>query len=504
MNRLISYLEMGFNNQREQWEKSLKAELKLEDVTKKTVKKSPEGIWSTLLLESPKKIELSSTESWKKAAQTYVRPTTDLFSSLQDDLDHGVRVFFFHQENLKFTQYAEIDAFFKKIDKPEEIKIFFLNGDKEIVSGREVHDAGGNIIQELAKLTIDLISKENLSDEIPVGVFVDSNFFNNIAKIRAARLLTQKVLDEQKINSTIKIVALTSYREWTLYERYSNVLRNVGGVASALIGGADFIQSSGYQSIFDIETEGAQDSEHTERSLRLARNTSHILSLESMLGVVSDPSFGSYHLESLTQNYAKEAWEMMQKVFPLAPKDQKQFFSKEATSVRDQRILDIKTRKHVLAGMNDYPDVNEELNLESEPLNRTFRLSHTFEELRFKMEKVKKKPEVYISVFGDYSLLSGRINFVKNYFELLGLKVTDSGQSQNEIEELKKDLSSRREQIIVFCCVDEEYPNFTTVSVNAKEKFIAGKFEKVGFQNIYAGQNIYDVLSGLVNRWGQK
>ena len=245
------------------------------------------------------------------------------------------------------------------------------------------------------------------------------------------------------------------------------------------------------------------DASHAERSRRMARNTSHILSLESMLGVVEDPAFGSFHLESLTESYASKAWEIMQKIHHLSDQQINDFFIKEAAPIRTEREHRIETRRHIVAGMNDFPDVKESLHLTEIPVPKFYRTSLAFENLRLRMEKVKKKPEVYIGVYGDYAALNARINFVKNYFEILGLQVNDPGQSQTDFEDFKKEVSIRNEKIVVLCLSDSDLPLLHSINVNAKEKFVAGKFEKIGFQNLFAGQNVYQVLEGLVERWSR-
>lgn len=498
MESLNHFLEKDFAHSRELWEKLLKAELKTEDISTKVVKKTLDGALPVLSLSARQTHLLQVRSPWKKAAQTYIKGPYQI----EEDLKNGVRLFFFEKGNLNQDQWGQIEKTLNGFHKKEEVKVFLLGSGKvslksscevidedQMITGRMVHDLGGNNSQELALLTLDLISRlEQLPDVVHVAVFLDSQIFKNIAKIRAARLLVQKVLETAKLKKEISIVGLTSYREWTLYERYSNMLRNVASVASGYMGAADDVQSSGYQSIIELETDLGEP-DHADRSHRMARNTAHILALESMLGVVEDAAFGSYHLENLTEELAKSSWELMQKSSVDDLKDQ-------AKAVALEREKRVETRKHVVAGMNDFPDVKETLHLTS--INKRFyRVSHRFEELRLKMEKASQRPSVYIAIFGDYAALNARINFVKNYFELLGLKVIDPGHGITE-----QDLASRKEEIIVLCSSDENYPALN-VKVKSEDRFIAGKFEVPGFQNLFAGQNVYEVLEKLVHKWGR-
>lgn len=502
MNSLKTYFETEFETHRSDWEKAILKELKLSEIGNKDSKKLLGGmIWPTLSLERRQEVSLSPKVSWKKASTTYAYlPENELERFLRDDLTSGVRNFFFHESSLTEEKWRRVEETLSSSSSSQEIEVFFL-GKKTfsssslkifgpILMGSEAHDQGGNSIQELALLSKKMI--ESTETRVTLGVFMDSQFFHNIAKIRAARLLAEKILEEKGGNGGVRIIALTSYRSWTLLERYSNMLRNEASVASAYIGGADHIQSAGYNALFELETDQV-DGEHFERSQRMARNTGHILALESMLGVVEDAAFGSYHLENLTNNLCEESWKLMQKL--LLGED----LSLEVSKIRNERLERIKTRKSIVSGINDFPDRNETLAVSLKD-SSLFRESRVFEELRLKVTKLRK-PEVYISLFGDYAALNARINFVRNYFELLGLTVHDPGHSQTDLQEFKRDLTARKEDIIVLCAADDQYPNLLP-EVNGLEKsfkFVAGKVEVPGFKNLYAGQNVYDVLQDVVN-----
>jgi hypothetical protein len=92
------------------------------------------------------------------------------------------------------------------------------------------------------------------------------------------------------------------------------------------------------------------------------------------------------------------------------------------------------------------------------------------------------------------------MNFVRNYFELIGIKVIDSGVSQKDPQAYKKDLEGRQEEIIVLCSTDDQYENLIQILGDHQRrfKFIAGKVEVPGFKNLFAGQNVYNVLLDLV------
>jgi hypothetical protein len=486
------------------WDHALKSELKLDDVSSKKTKKHFDlGSWPTLAIQSHKFVSLRSQTSWKKASQTYIHIDLDKIESyLQDDLDSGVRVFFFYSDHFPPHAWEIIQKTLKKYPLSHELEVYLFGASKvdpapglkvilqdQMMSAGEVHLHGGHNVQELALLLTKFI--DSLDQDVPyLAVYVDSHFFKNIAKIRALKLLSQKVLFESGLNRDIKIICLNSYREWTLFERYSNMLRNNTQVASAYIAGADVIQSSGYQVLFDLETNSI-DPFHQDRSLRMARNTAHILGLESMLGMVEDAAYGSYHLENMSQAYAREAWVLMQKLIPLTPDERREMLEPHIEKVRTERLLRVKTRKDILAGINDYPNGCERLETRlSAP--RFFRTSRDFEELRLKLESVPNLPIVQVIVSGDTASLSPRISFIKNYFELIGLQVIEERETVSPIEN----------RILVLCSQDDHYTTLIEKFKNhqAISYFIAGKFHSQHFESIHSGQNVFDVLDKLVSK----
>lgn len=493
-----------YNTQREQWENVLKAELKLGEAISKTTKKHFDlGNWPTLSLEASQTHQLTSATPWKKAAQTYYNiDQHSIELSLKDDLEGGARVFFFNKDFLNEGDWNLIEKVLTSFSLVDEVEVYLLGkkvlktasglkvfDENQMIFAREAHEQGGHNVHELALLTCKLI--EGLETRpTHLGVFLDSHFFKNIAKVRALKLLIQKVCKETGEKKLPQIVSLNSYREWTLFERYSNMLRNNVQVASGYVAGAEVVQSSGYQVIFDLET-NLKDVEHNERSQRMARNTSHILNLESMLGLVDDAAFGSYHLENLSTQYAEAAWKLMQVLLSYAPTERAEFFNAEVGKVRELRLERVKTRKDVLAGINDYPDAKEHLGITLKKA-ATFRVSRVFEEARLKVEAVKNKPKVEILLHGDFGALNNRINFIKNYFELIGLEVIDPIHSHERPEN----------KILVLCAKDEDYPELAQQADTQKcfAKYVAGKVELPGYEAIHAGQDVYQVLSQLAKK----
>jgi hypothetical protein len=116
------------------------------------------------------------------------------------------------------------------------------------------------------------------------------------------------------------------------------------------------------------------------------------------------------------------------------------------------------------------------------------------------VQNLKKAPKVFIGVFGDYAVLNPRLNFAKNYFEVLGLEVDDSAKGIVDFEEFKKLMNSRKEEVLVYCASDADTEKLRGIN-HGPLTFVAGKVEVDHCQNIFAGQDVYQILSQLVGKW---
>jgi methylmalonyl-CoA mutase len=168
-------------------------------------------------------------------------------------------------------------------------------------------NAGATITDQLA-FALSLLSEylqainenqhQNLTG-ISVHFAVGSNFFFEIAKLRAARKLTQVVLKQfqlEKLPISVEVSA-TGINKSTL-DAFNNMLRNTSEAMAAIIGGADIIQINAHDAL----------TQTTENGKRWARNIGHILRNESYFDKVNDPAKGSYYVESLTDAIAESGW----------------------------------------------------------------------------------------------------------------------------------------------------------------------------------------------------
>ncbi|MFT7072414.1 MAG: methylmalonyl-CoA mutase [Patiriisocius sp.] len=173
------------------------------------------------------------------------------------------------------------------------------------VDARLYHNAGCNTIQEIA-YTIshaheylhqlqDTLSEK---DTVILKMATGSNYFFEIAKLRALRLVFNSVVKEYHLDIKCHIISTPGKRNKTIYDYNINMLRTTTECMSAILGGADTVSNLNYDSLYHKDNEfGA----------RIARNQLLILKEESYFDVVSNPSDGAYYIENLTNELAEKA-----------------------------------------------------------------------------------------------------------------------------------------------------------------------------------------------------
>lgn len=237
-------------------------------------------------------------------------------------------------------------------------------------------NAGANMTQQLAYALahaneyLNVLEKsENKSQSLNVifNVSVGTNYFFEIAKLRALRILWKTLAAEYNINSACKIIVTPTKRNKTLYDYNTNMLRSTTECMSAILGGANTICNLAYDYIYHKSNEFGE---------RIARNQLLVLKHESYFNKVNNPSDGAYYIESLTHQLSEKALDLFKsievnggflkqlkagtiqrKIKESASKEQKQFDK-----------LDI-----ILLGTNKHPNTNNLMknNLELYPFVKT-------------------------------------------------------------------------------------------------------------------------------------
>ncbi|MBC6442112.1 MAG: methylmalonyl-CoA mutase [Rhodobacteraceae bacterium] len=188
------------------------------------------------------------------------------------------------------------------------------------ISGYHMQEAGANLVQELAFTLADgkEYVKTAIARNMDVDVFagrlsfffaIGMNFFMEIAKLRAARLLWAEIMAEfnpQKPSSSmLRTHCQTSGVSLQEQDPYNNVVRTAYEAMSAVLGGTQSLHTNSFDEAIALPT---------EESARLARNTQLILQNETGVTKVIDPLAGSYYIENLTARLADEARKIIAEV----------------------------------------------------------------------------------------------------------------------------------------------------------------------------------------------
>ncbi|WP_231882354.1 methylmalonyl-CoA mutase family protein, partial [Oleiphilus sp. HI0061] len=188
------------------------------------------------------------------------------------------------------------------------------------ISGYHIQEAGADAALELAYTLSD--GREYVRTALKAGLDVDAfaprlsffwgigmNFYMEIAKLRAGRLLWHKIMDEfgpkNPKSSMLRTHSQTSGWSLTEQDPYNNVIRTTIEAMAAVFGGTQSLHTNALDEAVALPT---------EFSARIARNTQIILQEETGIPQVADPWGGSYMMESLTQQIADRAWELIEEI----------------------------------------------------------------------------------------------------------------------------------------------------------------------------------------------
>jgi methylmalonyl-CoA mutase len=314
--------------------------------------------------------------------------------------------------------------------------------------------AGVDFLAEMQERGVDL---DRAAGALEFSFTMGSNFFFQIAKLRAFRIVWARAVEEfggSRSGALACIAARTSRWNKTIYDPHVNILRaTTEGIAAAL-GGADAVTVSPFDACYR---------QPDEASRRLARNTQLLLRHEAWMGRVADPGGGSYYLETLTDLLAREGWKRMQEIerrggYRRARADGFVTLALERSMAERKKSLAL--RRRVLVGTNQFANPAEQAlgRCEIHRMSETKRGAQPFEEMRLRTERHAmarmKAPRVMLAEFGDLRVRVARSNFAANFFACAGFgTVMRRFRTTSEIAEAEGDL-------IVLCGAEAEYVKF--------------------------------------------
>ncbi|MDE5412523.1 methylmalonyl-CoA mutase family protein [Alkalihalobacterium chitinilyticum] len=236
-----------------------------------------------------------------------------------------------------------------------------------LVEGTPYHNGGSSAVEELAfslatgveylqALTSRGVSVKDAAKSIRFVFSVGSDYFMEISKLRAARILWSKIVTAfggEESDGKLTIHARTSSWTKTKYDPYVNMLRTTSEAFAAAVGGANSIHVSPFD-------EPIQKS--TPFSRRIARNISIILQEESHIGQTADPAGGSWYVEVLTNELAEKAWALFQQVEQtggVIEALKAGMPQQKVAETKTNRLNNISQRKDIFVGTNMYANTTE-------------------------------------------------------------------------------------------------------------------------------------------------
>ena len=454
-----------------------------------------------------------STEAWEAAIQKDLKGA-DYEKKLVWRTDEGIAVRpYYRKENLGGLE-AQTQS------RPGQFP--FVRGSGQAWQCREdaaippnairadrLHEAGAHAVQELGyalaegveRLAAGASSKgvEEAARQVEFVYAAGSNYFFEIAKLRAARMLWAHAVAAFRPNDSdacrARIHVRTSRLNKSIYDRYTNLLRVTTEAMSAAIGGADtlYIEPFGF-------------------TPHLSRSVDRVLREEAHLDVVADPGGGSYYIEALTDSLAAHAWNLFQAVEneggysrALASGS----IEKAVAETRQARRRAISSRRRTLVGVNNYPDITEKTpEAQAPPADPgSSRLAEPFERIRRRTEAhagaTGRSPKVLLLKRGDLKMRMARANFCFNFLGCAGFELVES-----------EEYAGTDAELIVLCSSDPEYTAFARevcpavavpvlVAGNPKDQIETLKAAGVqGF--IHIGSDAVETLMEWQTRLGMK
>jgi methylmalonyl-CoA mutase len=228
-----------------------------------------------------------------------------------------------------------------------------------IISSGIYQNAGANIVQQLAYTLAQVNEYFNrisvINQPITIEVAVGTNYFFEIAKLRALRILFNTLATEYNHNFDCHIIATPTKRNKTVYDYNVNMLRTTTECMSAILGGANAVANLPYDALYHKDNEFGD---------RISRNQLLILKHESYFDKVNNPADGTYYIETLTEQLAEKALELFKDIeknggliSQLIDGTIQRKINESAQ--KEQELFD--SGKEVLLGTNKYPNKNDQM-----------------------------------------------------------------------------------------------------------------------------------------------
>ena len=413
---------------------------------------------------------------------------------------------------------------FYSMDLAKDLKEFRVIG----VNAAQFQNAGSTLVQELAyalaigKEYMSLLTGANYSAAFAASKMhfrfaIGSNYFMEIAKFRAARLLWANIVKafDPDCGDAAYMYIHGETADWnmTVYDPYVNLLRTTTEAMSGAVAGVDSLWVQPFDAAYRSPDAFSE---------RIARNQQIILKEEAYISKIVDPSAGSYYIENLTASIAENAWNLFLEIEDMGGYITAMmlgFIQGQVKESAAKRRAAIATRKETLLGTNQYANTGEFMKDQIkgyrcavscteekmvEPIE-PFRLGEEIENMRLKTESSGRRPKAFMLTIGNLAMRKARASFACNFFSVAGFEVVDNNGFAT-VEEGVEAAVAAKADIIVLCSSDDEYPTLAPQAVAAAKdkgilvlagypKAILEELKAAGIENfIFMGQNVLEAL----------
>lgn len=419
----------------------------------------------------------------------------------------------------------EAAALVNKVNEIKGLRILAVDSDMLSNVGAYIYQELGYALawgaEYLTALTDKGLSADLVAKQIKFNMGVSSNYFMELAKFRAARMLWAQIVNQYqpKCQCACKMVvkASTSKFNQTIYDAHVNLLRSQTECMSAALAGVDSITVTPFDTPYKTPDDFSE---------RIARNQQFLLKEESHLDKVIDPAGGSYYVETLTNSIAQEAWKLF-----LDIQDKGGFAACVASgdvqaSIREsseKRHTDVARRKEILLGTNQYPNISE---MAAEKIKENScgcgcshhgevsegglpvaRAASDFEALRLATEAASNRPKVFMLTIGNLAMRLARAQFSTNFFGCAGYEIIDN-LGFDTVEQGVDAAIEAKADVVVLCSSDDEYATLAPEAfkyLNGRAQFVvagapacADELKAIGINNfVHVRCNVLETLQGF-------
>ena len=357
------------------------------------------------------------------------------------------------------------------------------------VNAASLNNAGAYIVQELGYalawgneylnlLTDAGVDASLAAKKIKFNMGISENYFMEIAKFRASRLLWANIVRQYDVNDDDAckqcVNAVTSSYNMTVFDAHVNLLRSQTETMSAALGGVHSIVVTPFDAAYEKPNDFSE---------RIARNQQLLLKEECHFNTVADPGAGSYYIEELTTRIAEQAWKLF-----LSIEDEGGFLKAIQQGTVQDDINATNEKRHTLAaqrrefilGTNQFPNFTE-TSEGKRPIEHTCgcghnddtpyksinstRLAADFEQLRIATEQSAKQPVAFMLTIGNLVWRQARAQFSCNFLAAAGYKVIDNLGFASIEEGIDAALKAGAD-IVVLCSSDDEYAEYAIPAFN--------------------------------------